>query len=285
MSICSDKSSYFYKSRLCESIRSFRKTKKIWIFIYILVVVLFFIGLEQDRSFSSYIPTGLFYTTLDILLPIIILFIVISLQKKEYPAENEYGERPWYYRQSLNTRKLLRFLKNTLLGTMLGGMVYYSMGSLASKFPQQYTYNTYTVKVTSLFGRGHGGCKRSIKTDFLDQINLENPSLYVNVVKKLNLLKLCMNYNTYGTMYKNKKITILTQESPIWGIYIKSLDFYVPNTDNKKHYKSTIKPSRPIEGSSFNEKLKTNAFSKKENNTSIQNIYPKKRIVFTPNKS
>ena len=153
MSICSNKSSYFYKSRFCESIRWLREAKKIWIFIYVLVVALFFIGLWQDRTFSSYIPTGSFYTILDILLPVIIVFIVISLQKKEYLAENEYGEKPWHYRQSLTTRKFLRFLKNTLLTTIFAIATYYSIGSLASKFPQKYTYNTYTVKGTSLFGR------------------------------------------------------------------------------------------------------------------------------------
>ncbi len=210
---------------------------------------------------------------------------MILLQKKEYPTMNEYGDRPWYYRQSLNTRKFLRFFKNSLLGIIVSTMFYYSIGSLASILPQKYTYNTYTVKVTSLFGRGHGGCNRSVKTDFLNQINLDNPSFYVNVVKKLDLLKLCMDYNTYGTMYKNKKITILTQESPIWGIYIKSLDSHVPNTNYKKYYKPTIKPSRPLEDSTFNEKLKTNVFSKKEYNNAIQNTYPKNKIVFTPNKS
>lgn len=227
MSICNDKLSYFYKTRLCESIRSFRKTKKIWNFVFIIFLILFFISLRQDRSFSSYIPTGMFYTILDILLPIIILFIVISLQKKEYPTENEYGERPWHYKQSLSTRKFLRFSTNSIGCILIAALFYYLIGTLVSIVPQKYTYNTYTVNITSLPEGGHGGCKRSVKTDFLNQINLESPSLYVRVVKELDMFKLCMNYDTYDSIHKNEKITILTQESPIWGIYIKKLDNYV----------------------------------------------------------
>jgi len=280
---CSDKSSYFYKSRFCESFRWFKESKKIWIFIYILAIVLFFIGLRQDRSFSSYIPTGIIYSILDIVLPVFSVIIIILLQKKEFPKINEYGETPWYYKLPLNTRKFLRLCVNTIFIVGFTIIVYYSIGSLASLFPQQYTYKTYTVKVTSLFGRGHGGCNRSVKTDLLNQINLENPSLYVNVVKKLDLLKLCMKYYTFDSMYKNKQITIHTQESPIWGIYIKSLDSDIQITEKKKNQQFVAIPSKPFNESRYNI-LKTNSYSKKEKNTTIQNTYPKNMVTFKPDK-
>ncbi len=280
MSFCNDRSSYFYKSRMCESIRSFRTTKKIWIFLYIIFFVLFFVALEQERSFAAYIPTGSFYTTLDILLPILVLFLVIRLQNKEYPTENEYGERPWHYRQPLRIRKILRFLASIIAVTAGTSLFYYSIGTLASKFTQNFTYHTYTVKVTSLFGRGHGGCKRSVKTDFLDQIKLNNPSIFVYLIKKTDMHKICMNYHTFDSMYKNKKITISTQESPIWGIYIKKIDTIVPKIKKigtNKDYESIAKSYRHSNPLKFKEKIK-------ENNITTKSTYSKKLIIYTPNK-
>lgn len=271
---CSDKSSYFYRSRFCEAFRWFKETKKIWVFIYIIAFILFFIGLRQDRSFSSYIPTGTMYSVIDVVFPILIVIIIIVLQKKEFPEKNEYGETPWYNKLPLNTRKFLRLFTNTIFIVGFTIIVYYSIGSLASLLPQKYTYKTYTVKVTSLFGRGHGGCNRSIKTDFLNQINLENPSLYVTIVKNLDLHKLCMKYKTFSSMYKNKLITITTQESPISGIYIKSFDSDFINTENKNDQQLVVKP---FHESRYNIQ-KTSMNLKKENNNTIPNTYPKEMV-------
>ena len=224
MSIYRKKPSDRYKTRFYESFRTVWETHPVLILLYVLAFVLFFLALEQDRSFSAYIPTGLFYSVLDILLPIAILFTVIFLQKKEYPMENQYGEKSWLYRQSMVMRKFLRFFTNLIVLTAMGALFYYSIGALASIFPQNYTAKTYTVNITELFGYGHNSCKRSIQTDFLDQVNIENQSLYVSLVKKLNLSKLCMDHKTFESMSIGKRISISTQESPIWGIYINKFD-------------------------------------------------------------
>ena len=222
--MCNDKSAPLYKSSFCELIRSLQNKSSISaalnIILFCVVLFLTFILFEQDSHFLAYIPSGKFFTVIDILLPFIAIAIFFLIHNNKYSLENKYGDKLWIHKQSLKRRKFLRVLSNIIMSLLFIVIFYYISGIAASFFPQKYTLKKYNIKVTAKDRGYKGGCKYRLKTDLLNKINSKKQPLFLQMNKSFNFFRLCVDSNTYNNMNTGELVNLKTRESNIWGIYV-----------------------------------------------------------------
>lgn len=206
------------------------------IVVYVLGIFAFFLTLIRSNDFI-YLPSGLFYQYTIYFIPFFIIFIIIILQRRPYLEYNIDGNKTWLYKQPLKFRKLLRLLTNTIQVSLITILIYYSLGIVASYFPQNYTYYAYNTKITwkdTSYSRKRG-THYLIGTEMTDNLMPDNHQLIYTIVSGVNRNYFFTKRKTYNDLYVNKKIIILSKTSLLWGEYLYDIDYDKSNV----HYKNS----------------------------------------------
>ena len=115
-------------------------------------------------------------------------------------------------------------------------LIYYSLGIFASYFPQTYTYYAYSTKVSwkyISYSRKKG--LYQIGTEMTDNLIPYNDKVIYNIASNLHRNYFTVNPKTYTDLYVNKKVTILSKSSLLWGEYLYDIDYEISNM----HYKNS----------------------------------------------
>jgi len=223
------------KSDVQEFIEWFKTAHFLTISILILVILAFLLVLIRHNDFI-YLPSGLFYKYTINLLPFFILFIVALLQIQPYQDYNHDGNKTWIYKQPLKLRKFIRFISNMISVSLITILIYYSLGILASYFPQTYTYYAYSTKVSwKEISHSKKRGLYQVGTEMTDNLIPSNDTLIYNVASNLHNNYFTVKAKTYRDLYINKKIKILSKSSFLWGEYLYDIDYEVSNF----HYKNS----------------------------------------------
>jgi len=199
---------------LSQKLSEFKNNKLSFITKTLLTIIIFIILLYQDDNYSAFIPNGRFYELYDSFIPIFFIMILLYLQYKNFHI--------FFRMNNTLVKKLLNIVANMVLAVYIIVVIYYTSGIFASLFNQEYTRKTYKINITKFNDYGKGSCKRSIKTDFINKITPK--TIYTKAIKKYDLFRLCMDYNTFRKINNDKVLTIQVLESPIWGTYVKKLN-------------------------------------------------------------
>lgn len=227
------------KSDLQHLIDWLKTAHWITVSLYIIGFSAFFLTLIRSNDFI-YRPIGLFYQYTIYLIPPIILFIIIFLQIKPYHNYNDNGDKTWLYKQPLKIRKCIRLITNLVQVSLITILVYYSIGILASYFPQHYRYYAYSTKISwkdTYYSRKRN-THYQIGTEMTDNLMPNNHKVVYKIVSGLNRNYFFTKARTYKDMFIGKKINILSKTSLLWGEYLYDIDYdistiHYTNSTNK----------------------------------------------------
>jgi hypothetical protein len=203
-------------SRFCQFFTSFKESSPVEIIIYITLMFFIFISFIKNDTYYFYVPTGEYMSYIEYIL--LISIIPITIYQNTFLSNADIECKPTL--SFLQKSPKLYLLLNLIFNFFIAYFFLYLSGLSISTWVKDYTYKTYKVRIYAYSKRGSKACRPNIKTNFLDQLNIENETFFHQFIHQYHFDKICLSYaNTSQLLYPNSYISIKVKESK-FGVYV-----------------------------------------------------------------
>jgi len=194
---------------------STRDLQNLWWTIPVLMIVVSTFPKHLDE-FYLYVPTGLYIQYLEYLILVSLPLVTWYFYKKKLKEQETKG----FWKKVLSKAPAVYFIFSFIFNFFVGVFIVYTFGLFMDYLPQDYKYNTYNVEISKIEQNVKRYCKPALKTDILDQVYIENKSLFHRFIQKFNKHKICTAKSNSTQYFRvGAEINLFVKESE-WGIYV-----------------------------------------------------------------
>ncbi len=187
-----------------------------WYAIFIIGMLLF---LEQHDKLFLYIPTGKNMVYLEYFFLISLPFILWYTYKKQINNKEDCINGILDY---LKGHPKIHLFFTSIFTFMLITFLFYCIGVTTTflDLEKGVKSTSYDVKVRSVGTRGSVACRGNMETDFLEQLDIKNMTIFHKTMQAFHFDQICTRYsNTTQYIYPGEKVRIDVMETP-WGVYV-----------------------------------------------------------------
>jgi len=188
----------------------------IWYIVFIVSMFTFFV--KHDKLYL-YIPTGRYMVYLEYIFLILIPIVSWYTYKKQIKNKDKCINGILDY---LKGYPKIHLFFNSIFTFIIMMFIFYNIGVTTTflNLKNDVKDIPYQVKVKSIGFKGSVACRGNMKTDFLDQLEMEHKTFFHNFIQKYHFDKICVRFSgSEQLMSVGSIVTIDVKETP-WGVYV-----------------------------------------------------------------